>query len=514
MCATTQNLNKKIPDNDERQGVCHCPGASYYSDLMLEAMQTSIIFFNNDGTIYRCNTLACKDLHLSGELIGQNLHGLLAIVSNENDILTELLDCLDKSETDQVKLPSGTIVRCKLSNTQFFVSGSITRLECGRHLFSFRNIMDEITREHILSMILARTKIFPWFYDMERNKMLIDVHWFSYLDIPAGDCTITQEEFFARVHPDERTMLAEALRLQLSNQEIQDTFSYRLMRGDGSWEWFSAQSMYLSRSGDGSPYRVVGVCQSIQDYKTTEENLRTARDKAQESERLKSAFLANMSHEIRTPLNAIVGFSNLLTGGEIDIGDAEAKEYATLINKNCDYLITLVTDILDLSRIETGSMEYCFKNHSLGQILSDIYEKYTERIPEGVKFNLLLPPNDILINTDALRLRQVMENLVSNAIKFTTEGHIDLGYTLSGKADSARLFVADTGQGIAQQEIGKIFDRFYKIDTFKQGAGLGLSVCKTIIEEMNGQITVSSQPGKGSRFTIKIPLKPAEKTNL
>lgn len=261
-------------------------------------------------------------------------------------------------------------------------------------------------------------------------------------------------------------------------------------------------------------YRVVGVCQSIQDHKTTEENLRAARDKAQESERLKSAFLANMSHEIRTPLNAIVGFSNLLTGGEIDTGTEEAREYATLINKNCDYLITLVTDILDLSRIETGSMEYSFKRQSIKQILADIYEKYAKRMPEGVTFNLLLPPNDILVDTDALRLRQVIENLVSNAIKFTTKGHIDLGCTLIGKADGVRLFVADTGEGISQQELGKIFDRFYKIDTFKQGAGLGLSVCKTILEGMDGQITVSSQLGKGSRFTIKIPLKPQEKMNL
>lgn len=514
MCATTQNPNKIIPDDNDRQGVCRCPGASYYSDLMLEAMQTSIIFFNNDGTIYRSNTLARKDLHITGNLVSQNLPKLLSIVNHEKDILTELMSRLEDSETDQIKLPAGTIVRCRLTNVQFFVSGSITRLECGRYLFSFRNIMDEITREHILSMILARTKIFPWFYDMDRNKMLIDTHWFSYLGIPTGDGTITQEEFFLRVHPDDRAMLSEALRLQLSNQEIQDTFSYRLMREDGTWEWFSAQSMYLSRTGDGSPYRVVGVCQSIQDHKTTEENLRAARDKAQESERLKSAFLANMSHEIRTPLNAIVGFSNLLTGGEIDTGTEEAREYATLINKNCDYLITLVTDILDLSRIETGSMEYSFKRQSIKQILADIYEKYAKRMPEGVTFNLLLPPNDILVDTDALRLRQVIENLVSNAVKFTTKGHIDLGCTLIGKADGVRLFVADTGEGISQQELGKIFDRFYKIDTFKQGAGLGLSVCKTILEGMDGQITVSSQLGKGSRFTIKIPLKPQEKMNL
>ena len=506
MCAPTKNPKKNTSDKADGPDLCQGTESCDCSDLLLEAMQTSAIFFLPDGTIYRSNMLARQDLHLNGDAAGQNFFRLLSLVNNENDILKELLKRLKDPETAQIKLPAGTVVRCKLTNVQFFANGSLTRLGGENCLFAFRNIMDEITREHILSMILARTKIFPWFYDMDRNKMLIDTHWFSYLGIPAGDCMITQEEFFARVHPEDRTLLSEALRLQLSNQEIQDTFFYRLMRGDGSWEWFSAQSMYLSRTGDGSPYRVVGVCQSIQDHKTTEENLRRARDKAQESERLKSAFLANMSHEIRTPLNAIVGFSNLLTGGEIDPGAEEAKEYAVLISRNCEYLITLVTDILDLSRIETGSMEYCFTNHSLRHILSDIYEKYAERMPEGVKFQLLLPPDDIRIYTDALRLRQVMENLIGNAVKFTTKGHIDLGCTLSGKGDSVRLFVADTGPGISPQEIEKIFDRFYKIDTFKQGAGLGLSVCKTIVEGMQGQITVSSQPGKGSRFTVKIPL--------
>lgn len=503
---TPECPNEKISGHDDCCGVCRCPGAGYYSDLMLEAMQTSAIFFNDDGTIYRSNTLARKDLHVTGELVGRNLSDLLSIVSHENDILPEIMTRLDNAGTAQVQLPAGTVIRCNFSNLQFFASGCITRLECGRHLFSFRNIMDEVTREQILSMVLARTKIFPWFYDMDRNKMLIDAHWFSYLGIPAGDCMITQEEFFERVHPDERTTLAEALRLQLSEQEIQDVFNYRLMRGDGSWEWFSAQSMYLSKAGDGSPYRVVGVCQSIQDHKTTEENLRAARDKAQESDRLKSAFLANMSHEIRTPLNAIVGFSNLLTGEEA-IDSAEAREYAALISKNCDYLITLVTDILDLSRIETGAMEFCMADHSLIQILRDIHEKFVNRMPQGVKLNLLLPLDDIRIETDALRLRQVVEHLVGNAAKFTKEGHIDLGCSQSGDGSGVRLFIADTGCGIPADSTERIFDRFYKIDSFKQGAGLGLAVCKTIIEGIGGRIAVSSQPGKGSRFTVRIPMK-------
>lgn len=245
----------------------------------------------------------------------------------------------------------------------------------------------------------------------------------------------------------------------------------------------------------------------IDKQKEDEIELRKAKDKAEESDRLKSAFLANMSHEIRTPLNAIVGFSNLLAGGDPDISEEEADEYAALISKNCDYLLTLVSDILDLSRFEAGSMEFCFTNQPLGHILSDIHGKYADRIPAGVRFNLLVPPHDIRIDTDALRLRQVMEHLVGNALKFTEKGHIDLGYSLTGDGKEVRLFVTDTGCGIPSDMTEKVFDRFYKIDSFKQGAGLGLSVCKTIIEGMGGRIAVSSQPGKGSRFTVRLPMK-------
>ncbi|WP_418982549.1 ATP-binding protein [Alistipes sp.] len=498
------------PDPSDRKGACRCPGAGYYSDLMLEAMQTGAIFFDCDGIIYRTNTLARQDLRVADDPAGVGIADLLSVFCNGDDLLPGLLRALEEPENAQVKLPAGTIMRCLASNAQFFVSGCITRLECGRRLLSFRNIMDEITRERILSMVLARTKIFPWFYDLDQDRMLIDAHWFSYLGIPAGDGTITQEQFFARVHPDEREMLAEALRVQLTSQEVQDTFSYRLLRGDGTWEWFSEQSMYLGRTEDGSPYRVVGVCQSIQEHKTTEETLRLARDKAQESERLKSAFLANMSHEIRTPLNAIVGFSNLLIGGEVDPRDEEVREYSALISRNCDYLITLVTDILDLSRMESGSMNYCVGSHSMNRLLRDIYDKFAERMPEGVQIRLRLPKGDLRAETDDIRLRQVMENLVGNAVKFTRKGHIELGCSRDARSGAVRLFVADTGLGIPRDERERIFDRFYKIDAFKQGAGLGLSVCKTIVEGMGGRIDVASRPGRGSRFTVTLPASASE----
>ena len=245
---------------------------------------------------------------------------------------------------------------------------------------------------------------------------------------------------------------------------------------------------------------------STQAHKDIEEALTLARDKAEQSDRLKSAFLANMSHEIRTPLNAIVGFSDLLAAEEQPDRE-ESREYAALINRNCNHLLTLVSDVLDLSRIETGAMEYNFSEQSLGRLLTEIHLNQQPLMPEGVAFNLLLPADDAVIETDALRLRQVMGNLLNNAAKFTSEGHIDLGFLPSRDRKKVRLFVTDTGRGIPPEEFDKIFERFYKIDPFVQGAGLGLSLCKTIAGHLGGTITVSSAPGAGSRFTLLLPLK-------
>ena len=477
------------------------------SERLLDAMQTGLVFFNAQGTICRMNVQARKELSETESPSECKISELLSIIHHNDDILPELLSRLDRDETGRIDLPRGAFIRRGDRKTQFFISGNISRLECGCRVFSFRNMTDELTNERILGMALTRTKIFPWFYDMERDKMLIDTDWFVYLGLPVGDGTMSNEEFFARVHPDEREMLAEALRQQLSDQEIDDSFSYRLLRADGSWEWFSEQSVYLGQTDDGLPARIVGVCQSIQEHKTIEDTLRAARDKARESDRLKSAFLANMSHELRTPLNAIVGFSNLLAGGDVDPGSEEAGEYAALIGKNCDDLLALVSDIFDLSQIETGAMEYDFAEHSLGQLLSETHRKFKDKIPPGTAFNLLLPTTDTRIETDILHLRQVVEHLLGNAVKFTDKGHIDMGYALSDDGKGVRVFVEDSGRGIPPDRLEKIFERFYKVDSFTQGAGLGLSICRTIIERMGGSLVVSSRLKEGSRFTACLPLR-------
>lgn len=510
MSTLFQNTNPADPENDDSSKDA---GSVFLSDRLLNVLQTSVIFFDRQGKVFRANDMARKDLNRTEKIEGQKLTDLLYVEYLNRDILPELLSRFDDARTEQAELPKNCLVSTKDGTAIFFATGCISRLDSGRFLLSFRNIADEKTQEYMIKMALSSTKIFPWFYDFKRNVMIIDPRYFTYTGIPTEDYTMSLEAFSERLHPDDREQMAQAFALQLHGEHYPYPVPYRLRLGNGRYEWFEGQSTYLGQVQSGMPYRIVGVCMSTQAHKDIEEALTAAKDKAEQSDKLKSAFLANMSHEIRTPLNAIVGFSNLLAGGETDPGSDDAKEYASLIAKNCDHLLTLVSDILDLSRIETDAMEYNMESLLLSRFLTEIYQNRQSTVPEGVAFNLRLPPEELRIVTDPMRLRQVVEHLIGNAAKFTTQGHIDLGYMLSSDKKCVRLFVIDTGRGIPADSHEKIFERFYKVDSFIQGAGLGLSICKTIIERLGGTITVSSHPGKGAQFTLRLPLAPSKNNN-
>ena len=300
----------------------------------------------------------------------------------------------------------------------------------------------------------------------------------------------------------------DALTLQLDGNLYEAPVEYRLRRDDGSWEWFEAQSTYVGQLKE-APYRIVGICMSTQKYKDTEDCLNEALRKARHSDELKSIFLANMSHEIRTPLNAIVGFSSLLAHGDSDLTKDDIIEFTSLIEKNSQLLMVLISDILDLSKIESNTMEFNFCNISLHQVLNEIGSAQRMNMKKGVELLLDLPGQEITISTDPTRLSQVINNLVNNAIKFTSEGNICIGYR-PATSNRVKIFVEDTGTGMAKEVIEHIFDRFYKGDAFKQGTGLGLAICRTIAERFKGKIEVASTPGKGTRFTIILPLKVEE----
>ena len=270
----------------------------------------------------------------------------------------------------------------------------------------------------------------------------------------------------------------------------------------GKWNWVRTNVVVNLFEPENGQIELIGVNYDITELKETEAMLIEAKEKAETADRLKSAFLANMSHEIRTPLNAIVGFSSLM--GET--GDMEEKRrYMAIIEENNDLLLQLISDILDLSKIEAGTFDFVKKELDVNVLCEDIVRFMKMKAKPGVEvlFDRHLP--ECRIVSDRNRLNQVIANFVNNAIKFTTAGSICVGYD---KVDETRLrfYVADTGIGIEPEMQDQIFGRFIKLNTFVHGTGLGLSISKSIIEQLGGTIGVDSEPGKGSCFWFMLPV--------
>ncbi len=475
---------------------------------LLDSVPAGFILLTPNGNIKQVNRQASAELGVQKQDIkNKNIREVFSIFHENSNILDELLGRLQKDE-QEVTLPPDTFIYGTINTISFLAKGYFKNVTIEKNsnyiLFTFRNVVTELTQEYVLNMALRRTKIFPWSYDTKCNLMTIDPRYFEHLGIPAGDCTLTNEQFAQLVHPDDIAGVLKALTLQAQGNFIEDPVSYRLHRGDGKWEWFEAQSTYLGQ-GTRIPFRLVGVCMSTQEHKKIEEELIIARDKAQQSDKLKSVFLANMSHEIRTPLNAIVGFSNLLVDGDMAFKKEEVKEFLSLINLNCEQLLALISDILDLSKIESNTMVFNITEQPLTPLLQNILRAQQINVPQEVELLLDLPSTDTIITTDPLRLKQVINNLINNAIKFTSKGAITLGYRQNN--DQVSIFVKDTGTGIDEDKINRIFERFYKGDNFVQGTGLGLAISHTIVEHLKGTITVTSEIGKGSHFTIQHPIK-------
>ena len=282
----------------------------------------------------------------------------------------------------------------------------------------------------------------------------------------------------------------ELIKFKLDNAHVVEVYGTPVFLEDGT--------------ADGIVIRVDDVTEREEMIK----ELQIAKMHAEQSDKLKSAFLANMSHEIRTPLNAIVGFSDVIGSTYDELSEEERADFVRLISINSEHLVRLIDDILDLSKIESNTIKFTYSNYSLKSIMKDIEkEQVVKNVPE-IEIKAILPDDDIYITTDATRLKQVICNFINNARKFTEEGYIHFGFMVNPENDdSVCLFVEDTGEGIPQECQKEIFDRFYKVNTFKQGTGLGLSICKTIVEHLQGSISVVSEVGRGSRFTVTLPLE-------
>ena len=317
-------------------------------------------------------------------------------------------------------------------------------------------------------------------------------------ETPLSDIFGTYRHF----HPDDRALLIRFLDDARKGLTTKLSKEMRVLREDGTYTWTHVNLLVKKYAPQDRIIEIISINYDITELKRTEEMLVKARDKAEASDRLKSAFLANMSHEIRTPLNAIVGFSSLLTSTE---SAAEKELYNSLIGHNNKLLLNLINDVIDLSKIESGYLELRPDWVNLTELLDESVAEYAHQVPSGVELLTNYPAHDSLVELDKLRIKQILSNFLSNALKNTTTGHVEIFYEVDHQ--SVRIGVKDTGRGIPQNMLEKIFERFEKLDSFAQGAGLGLSICKLIVEKMNGRVLVDSQLGIGTTFVIELPCR-------
>ena len=302
-------------------------------------------------------------------------------------------------------------------------------------------------------------------------------------------------------HPEDRAVMLDFLAKVVKGESTKLCSDVRIRRADGSYTWTRVNVLVRNYRPQDNVIEMLCINFDITQLKETEQMLIKAKEKAEEADRLKSAFLANMSHEIRTPLNAIVGFSSMLEEAE----DQEEKhQYITIIEDNNKLLLQLISDILDLSKIEAGTFDIIPERVNAKQLCNDLFQAMQMKTSPQVELRLKDNLPELTFTSDKNRLYQVLLNFVTNALKFTSEGNITIDYQIDG--NEVKFSVQDTGMGIEPEKQEAIFTRFVKLNSFIPGTGLGLPICQSIVTQLGGKIGVESEPGRGACFWFTHPI--------
>ena len=483
----------------------------------VDSLKEAIIAIDGNYRVLRINKTARTLLNLPDEMNVLNVDvNTLCNISSKNtpSYLKQNIDIALQTGKPQW---SDRLTYLVTSNQHTFpISVSITPIKqkTGHKevVLAFRNILEEITQNEFQELGISTGETYPWRFDDARQLILFNKNFFSNYQFP-----ITPDEedklplptFISWMHPEDRDLWDKAIKQSLIEDTLL-TIEIRLLTAQGTYLWteFTISSHNIP-TPQGYLRQPFGLCSDIDNLKNKQNELQALLQEAKISDENKTLFLANMSHEIRTPLNAIVGFSSLLAESD-DLSAEERQMAIDLINENSQSLLVTINDILDISRIESG-ISFQQTPFVLNDLIRKVQEEQQGKIPAPIELRVNLPQNPVILEGDSFRMEQVLCNLINNASKFTKEGSIEIG--LEQKPDEISIYVRDTGIGISPEQQEKIFDRFYRVDHFTKGNGLGLPICKEIIQRFQGSITLKSELGVGTTYFITLPVtSPSEDT--